>query len=156
MAVLLKLVNKTDSNDTTTTLLIANSASDYQSAGGGMKIVSIGVDDYDSANYTIAGVQVMSSTEDVTGTGISLSTHGSVGLTATGMNYADTSDNDVFKIIKIDVITETTINSDVDLNFAGQLIDGDADYANFDFDVHLEIDGIANLIATTNQPEAIA
>ncbi|WPH16247.1 DUF5801 repeats-in-toxin domain-containing protein [Variovorax paradoxus] len=156
VAVLLKLVNKTDSSDTTTTLLIANSASDYQSAGGGMKIVSIGVDDYDSANYTIAGVQVMSSTEDVTGTGVSLSTHGSVNLTATGMNYADTADNDVFKIIKIDVITSTTINSDVDLNFAGQLIDGDADYANFDFDVHLEIDGVANLIGTTQQTEAIA
>ncbi|BEP62424.1 hypothetical protein GmRootV213_29780 [Variovorax sp. V213] len=156
VAVLLKLVSKTNSANTTTTLLIANAATDYQSAGGGMKIVSIGTDDYDSANYKIAGVQVLSSTEDLTGTGVSLSTHGSVDLTATGMNYADTSDNDVFKIIKIDVITSTTINSDVDLNFAGQLIDGDADYANFDFDVHLEIDGIANLIATTNQTEPIA
>ena len=121
-----------------------------------MKIVSIGADDYDSAMYKIAGVQVLSSTEDLTGTGVSLSTHGSVDLTATGMNYADTSDNDVFKIIKIDVITSTTINSDVDLNFAGQLIDGDADYANFDFDVHMEIDGVANLIGTTQQTEAIA
>ena len=156
VAVLLKLVNKTDSSDTTTTLLIANSASDYQSAGDGMKIVSIGVDDYNAAVYKIAGVQVLSSTEDLTGTGVSLSTHGSVDLKATGMNYADTSDNDVFKIIKIDVITSTTINSDVDLNFAGQLIDGDADYANFDFDVHLEIDGVANLIGTTQQTEAIA
>jgi hypothetical protein len=156
VAVLLKLVNRTDSTITTTRLLVANAATDYQSAGGGMKIVSIGVDDYDSANYQIAGVQVMSSTEDVTGTGISLSTHGTVNLTATGMNYADTADNDVFKIIKIDVITSTTINSDVDLNFAGRLIDGDADYANFDFDVHLEIDGVANLIGATNQPETIA
>ena len=121
-----------------------------------MKIVSIGTDDYDSANYKIAGVQVMSSTEDVTGTGVSLSTHNAVNLTAAGMNYADTSDNDVFKIIKIDVITSTTINSDVDLNFVGQLIDGDADFANFNFDVHLEIDGIANLIGTTNQTEPIA
>ncbi|RRH78932.1 hypothetical protein EH244_32175, partial [Variovorax beijingensis] len=34
VAVLLKLVGKTNSADTTTTLLIANSASDYQSAGG--------------------------------------------------------------------------------------------------------------------------
>jgi hypothetical protein len=156
VAILLKLVSKTNSANTTTTLLIANSAADYQSAGGGMKIVSIGTDDYDSANYKIAGVQVMSSTEDITGTGVSLSTHGSVNLTATGMNYADTSDNDVFKIIKIDVITSSTINSDVDLNFGGRLIDGDADYATFDFDVHLEIDGIANLIATTNQTEPIA
>ncbi|MDP9929063.1 DUF5801 repeats-in-toxin domain-containing protein [Variovorax paradoxus] len=155
VAVLLKLVSKTNSANTTTTLLIANSATDYQSAGGGMKIVSIGTDDYDSANYKIAGVQVVSSTEDLTGTGVSLSTHGSVDLTAAGMNYADTSDNDVFKIIKIDVITSTTINSDVDLNFAGQLIDGDADYANFNFDVHLEIDGVANLIGTTNQPEVV-
>lgn len=155
VAILLKLVN-TSTNATTTRLLIANSAADYQSAGGGMKIVSIGEDDYDSANFQIAGVQVLSSTEDLTGTGISLSTHNTVNLTATGSNYADTADNDVFKIIKIDVITSTTINSDVDLNFAGQLIDGDADFANFDFDVHLEIDGVANLIGTTQQTEAIA
>ncbi|RSZ39969.1 hypothetical protein EJO66_07420, partial [Variovorax beijingensis] len=155
VAILLKLFDAS-TNTTTTRLLIANSAADYQSAGGGTKIVSIGEDDYDSAIYQIAGVQVLSSTEDLTGTGISLSTHDTVNLTAAGMNYADTADNDVFKIIKIDVITSTTINSDVDLNFAGQLIDGDADYANFDFDVHLEIDGIANLIGTTNQPEAIA
>ncbi|MDQ0024322.1 hypothetical protein J2X90_002117 [Variovorax paradoxus] len=154
VAVLLKLVSKTNGAPTTV-LLIANSATDYQSAGGGMKIVSIGTDDYDSTNYKIAGVQVMSSTEDVMGTGVSLSTKGSVILTADGMNYADTADNDVFKIIKIDVITSTTINSDVNLNFTGQLIDGDADYANFDFDVHLEIDGVANLIGTTNQPEVV-
>ncbi|WP_155248067.1 beta strand repeat-containing protein [Variovorax paradoxus] len=155
VAILLKLFDAS-TNTTTTRLLIANSATDYQSAGGGTKIVSIGEDDYNSAIYQIAGVQVLSSTEDLTGTGISLSTHDTVNLTSAGMNYADTADNDVFKIIKIDVITETTINSDVDLNFAGQLIDGDADYANFDFDVHLEIDGIANLIGTTNQPTAIA
>jgi len=151
VAILLKLFNAS-TNTTTTRLLIANSATDYQSAGGDTKIVSIGEDDYDSANYQIAGVQVLSSTEDLTGSGVSLSSHDPVLLTAAGMNYADTADNDVFKIIKIDVITETTINSDVDLNFAGQLIDGDADFANFDFDVHLEIDGIANLIGTTNQP----
>jgi hypothetical protein len=154
VAILLKLFDAS-TNTTTTRLLIANSATDYQSGAGGTKIVSIGEDDYDSATYQIAGVQVLSSTEDLTGTGISLSTHGSVNLTATGMNYADTSDNDVFKIIKIDVVTETTINSDVDLNFGGQLIDGDADFANFDFDVHLEIDGIANLIGTTSQPAVI-
>ncbi len=71
------------------------------------------------------------------------------------MNYADTADNDVFKIIKIDVITETTINSDVDLNFAGRVIDDDEDFANFDFDVHLEIDGVANLIGTTSQPAIV-
>ena len=156
MAVLLKLVNKTDSSITTTRLLVANAATDYQAGTGGQKIVSIGVDDYDSANFSISGVQVMSSTEDVTGTGVSLSTHGAVNLTATGMNYADTSDNDVFKIIKIEVITSSTINSDVDLNFTGQLVDGDADFAGFDFDVHLEIDGVANLIGTTQQTEAIA
>jgi len=155
VAILLKLFNAS-TNTTTTRLLIANSAADYQSAGGGMKIVSIGEDDYDSANFQITGVQVLSSTEDVTGTGISLSGHNTVNLTASGSNYADTADNDVFKIIKIDVITSTTINSDVDLNFAGQLIDGDADFANFDFDVHLEIDGVANLIGTTQPTEAIA
>jgi len=155
VAVLLKLFNASN-NTTTTRLLIANSAADYQSAGGGLKIVSIGEDDYDSANYQITGVQVLSSTEEITGTGISLSGHNTVNLTATGSNYADTADNDVFKIIKIDVITSTTINSDVDLNFVGQVIDGDTDFAGFNFDVHLEIDGVANLIGTTQQTEAIA
>ncbi|RTQ33258.1 hypothetical protein EJP69_17170 [Variovorax gossypii] len=155
VAVLLKLFNAS-TNTTTTRLLIANSAADYQSAGGGLKVVSIGEDDYDSANYQITGLQVLSSTEEITGTGISLTGHNTVNLTATGTNYADTADNDVFKIIKIDVITSTTINSDVDLNFVGQVIDGDADFAGFDFDVHLEIDGVANLIGTTQQTEAIA
>ncbi|RUR69357.1 hypothetical protein EJP67_20065 [Variovorax guangxiensis] len=155
VAVLLKLFNASN-NTTTTRLLIANSAADYQSAGGGLKVVSIGEDDYDSANYQITGVQVLSSTEEITGTGISLSGHNTVNLTATGSNYADTADNDVFKIIKIDVITSTTINSDVDLNFVGQVIDGDTDFAGFNFDVHLEIDGVANLIGTTQQTEAIA
>ncbi|WP_443082736.1 DUF5801 repeats-in-toxin domain-containing protein [Variovorax sp. Root318D1] len=154
VAILLKLFDAS-TNTTTTRLLIANSATDYQSGTGGTKIVSIGEDDYDSATYQIAGVQVLSSTEDLTGTGISLSTHSSVNLTAAGMNYADTADNDVFKIIKIDVITETTINSDVDLNFGGRVIDDDEDFANFDFDVHLEIDGIANLIGTTSQPAIV-
>jgi len=154
VAILLKLFDAS-TNTTTTRLLIANSATDYQSGTGGTKIVSIGEDDYDSATYQISGVQVLSSTEDLTGTGVSLSTHDAVTLTAAGMNYADTADNDVFKIIKIDVVTETTINSDVDLNFAGQVIDDDEDFANFDFDVHLEIDGIANLIGTTGQPAVI-
>ncbi|MBT2335387.1 hypothetical protein J7E49_15895 [Variovorax paradoxus] len=153
VAVLLKLYN-VSTNTSATRLLIANSATDYQSAGGGMKVVSIGEDDYDSANFQITGVQVLSSTEDITGTGISLSTHNAVTLTATGMNYADTADNDVFKIIKIDVITSSTTNSDVDLNFGGKVIDGDADFATFDFDVHLEIDGVASLIGTP--PAAIA
>jgi hypothetical protein len=155
VAVLLKLFNAS-TNTTTTRLLIANSAADYQSAGGGLKVVSIGEDDYDSANFQITGVQVLSSTEEITGTGISLSGHNAVNLTATGSNYADTADNDVFKIIKIDVITSATINSDVDLNFVGQVIDGDADFAGFNFDVHLEIDGVANLIGTTQKTEAIA
>ncbi|KQX29988.1 beta strand repeat-containing protein [Variovorax sp. Root434] len=155
VVVLLKLFKASD-NTTTTRLLVANSAADYQSAGGGLKVVSIGEDDYDSANYQITGVQVLSSTEEITGTGISLTGHNTVNLTATGSNYADTADNDVFKIIKIDVITSTTINSDVDLNFVGQVIDGDADFAGFNFDVHLEIDGVANLIGTTQQTEAIA
>ncbi|MES2978290.1 MAG: DUF5801 repeats-in-toxin domain-containing protein [Pseudomonadota bacterium] len=149
IAVLLKLYDKT--NDVSTTrLLLANNAADYVTAGS-YKVVTVGLDDYDSANYKISGVQVVSSTEDLTGTGYALTGGAAVALGSTGTNYQDSADPDVFKIIKIEVTTSSTTTYDVDMNFVGQVIDGDADYADFNFDAHVEIDGVVNLLANTPQ-----
>jgi Ca2+-binding RTX toxin-like protein len=103
----------------------------------------------------------MSSTEEVTGYGVSLSDDTKqVTLTADGSNYADTADSDVMKIIKIDV----TVNepADADLTFNGQVIDGDGDYANFSFNVHLEADsamltgsGVADYLNGTGADDVI-
>ncbi len=152
IAVLLKLYNQNFATnglpEYTTKLLIANNAADYQTGAGSFKIVNITEANYDSTNYKIYGIQAVSSTENLTGTGYSLTGNNPVTLTATGNNYADTSDNDVFKIIKIDVTTKSTSNFDTDLNFVGQLVDGDADSAGFNFNVHLEADS-STLIGTS-------
>lgn len=144
IAVLLKLYNPDFATnglaEYTTKLLIANNAADYQAGAGSFKIVNITENNYDSAHYQIYGVQAVSSTENLTGTGFSLTGNNIVTLTAAGDNYADTSDNDVFKIIKIDVTTKTVSNFDTDLNFVGKLVDGDNDSAGFNFNVHLEAD----------------
>ena len=139
IAVLLKLYNaETSTNllpEYTTRLLIANSATDYQTVGG-YKVVTIDEGDYDAAHYQIYGVQVLSSTEEVTGSGYSLSTGDEVTLTASGSNYQDTADSDVMKIIKIDVRVMTP--ADAELTFTGEVVDGDGDSVPFSFDVFLE------------------
>ncbi len=140
IAVLLKLYN-TDTQTSTSRLLLADAASDYVlDPVTGYRVVTIGKDDYDSAHYQISGLQVMSSTENVAGTGYSLSTHQAVTLTAQGRGMADSSDTDVFKIIQIDIRTESTATFDTDLVFAGQVIDRDFDAQSFSFKVHLEAD----------------
>jgi len=141
IAVLLKLENPT-THEETTKLLIANDAGDYVEDADGFKVVTISADDYDSATYQIYGIQVLSSTENVTGTGYSLSSSGTeeVTLTDAGKDYENTSDSDVMKIIKIDVTTKSVSHYDTDLVFNGEVIDGDQDSAGFSFNVHLEAD----------------
>ncbi|MBI3144539.1 MAG: M10 family metallopeptidase C-terminal domain-containing protein, partial [Pseudogulbenkiania sp.] len=143
VAILLKLYNADFATnglpEYTTKLLIADRPADYLKVGS-YKVVNVTENNYDSAHYQIYGVQVLSSTENITGTGYSLSNDSVVTLTAAGSNYADTSDSDVFKIIKIDVTTESKSNFDTDLQFTGQVIDGDSDSASFSFTVHLEAD----------------
>jgi T1SS-143 domain-containing protein len=140
VAILLKLRNTTDGT-LTTKLLIANSATDYVAVGGN-HVVTIGTDDYDSAHYQIYGVQILASTENVLGgtnEGFRLSDGTAVTLTAGNGTYADTSDNDVLKIVKIDVTVRQP--ADADLNFVGKVIDADGDATpNFNFGVHLEGD----------------
>jgi len=149
VAILLKL-QKPGTNDTTTRLLLANSASDYVVVGAN-HVVTIGTDDYDYAGgYRIYGVQVLASTGNVTdgsneafelsdGPDAGTTQHDVVSLTSGGGTYADSSDNDVLKIVKIDVTV--SLPADADLQFTGTLIDADGDSAgNFNFAVHLEGD----------------
>ena len=153
VAIVLKLYNA-DTDTSTTRLLLANAASDYVlDAATGYRVVSVGKDDYDSAHYQISGVQILSSTENVTGTGYSLSSHEAVTLSADGRDMADSSDSDVFKIIKIDIQTESTATFDTDLVFAGQVVDGDLDAKSFSFKVHLEAE--SNILSAPGSMDAL-
>jgi Ca2+-binding RTX toxin-like protein len=145
IAILLKLYNPAN-NGYTTKLLIANNATDYKPVGSFFQ-VDVTSNNYDSTNYQIYGVQIVTSTENLTGTGFSLTGNNSVTLTAAGRDLEETSDSDVMKIIKLDVNTKPTQIFDTDLNFVGQLVDGDADSASFNFGVHLEADS-STLIGT--------
>ncbi|MBU3724321.1 MAG: hypothetical protein FGM18_02275 [Burkholderiaceae bacterium] len=140
IAILLKLWNP-DTETATTRLLLADSAGDYTTAGA-YKVVHVGREDYDSTHYDIFGLQVLSSTELLTGTGYRLSDGSAKSLGSTGTGYQDTADLDVFKIIKIDITSEEVTHYDADLVFSGEVIDHDADYDGFSFQVHLEADGL--------------
>jgi Ca2+-binding RTX toxin-like protein len=101
-------------------------------------LVSVTEDDYQDG-YRIYGMQILTSTEDITGTGFSLSDGSVVNLTATGTNLADTSDADVIKIIRIEVTSN--LPGDTDLAFTGKMTDEDGDDSSgFGFSVHLEGD----------------
>jgi hypothetical protein len=140
IVILLKLWNP-DTETATTKLLLADSASDYETVGS-YKVVHIDQDDYDSENYDIYGLQVLSSTEMIQGTGYRLSDGTTKTLGSTGTGYQDSADLDVFKIIKIDITTEEKTHYDADLVFSGEVIDHDTDYDGFSFKVHLEADGL--------------
>ena len=153
LAILLKLYDA-GTNNSTTRLLIANALDDYvRDPATGNYVVSIGKDDYDSVHYKISGVQVLSSTENVTGEGYSLSTHEVVALGAQGNDLANTSDNDVFEIIKIDITNEQTATFNTDLQFDGKVVDGDADWTDFNFNVHLEAE--SNILSAPGSADAL-
>jgi Ca2+-binding RTX toxin-like protein len=138
IAILLKLYNA-DTNDFTTRLLLANASSDYQAIAGSTDVlVSVTEDDYQDG-YRIYGMQILTSTEDITGTGFSLSDGSTVNLTSAGTNLADSSDADVIKIIRIEVTSN--LPGDTDLAFTGKMTDEDGDDSSgFGFSVHLEGD----------------
>ena len=153
IAILLKLYDQS-SNSSTTRLLLADSASDYVlDPVTGFYVVHIDKEDYDSAHYKIAGLQVLTSTENVTGYGYSLSTHEQVALSSTGGDLVTTSDNDVIKIIKIDVLNEQKATFNTDLTFEGKIIDGDSDWTPFSFKVHLEAE--SNILSAPGSADAL-
>jgi Ca2+-binding RTX toxin-like protein len=148
IAILLKLHSTAVGYVDTTKLLIVDSTSDYVlNTGSNPATYTVNVTEanYDSAHYQISGVQIVTSTEGLSGTGYSLSTGAAVTLTEAGKDLADTSDADIVKIIKIDVLTSSSQTADTDLSFTGNIVDGDADSAPFSFNVHLEGDS-ANLV----------
>lgn len=140
IVILLKLWNP-DTETATTKLLLADDASDYETVDA-YKVVHITKDDYDSLSYDIFGLQVLSSTEMIEGTAYRLSDGTAKALGSAGTGYQDSADLDVFKIIKIDIISEETSQYDADLIFSGEVIDHDTDYDSFSFKVHLEADGL--------------
>lgn len=143
LVILLKLWNP-DTEASTSRLLIADSASDFALVDG-YKVLHIGTEDYDSAAYDIVGLQVLSSSEMLQGTGYRLSDGSAKTLGAAGSGYQDTADLDVFKIIRIEITHQETTHYDADLLFNGEVIDHDDDYDGFSFTVHLEADGITPL-----------
>ena len=147
IAILIKLHNTIGGADTTK-LLIANAATDYVLNADGTYTVNVTTANYDSAHFAISGVQIVTSTENLTGTGYSLSTGAAVTLTAAGADLANTSDSDVVKIIKIDVITSSTNSLNADFTFNGNVVDGDADSVNFTFSAHIEANS-STLTGTT-------
>lgn len=122
-------------------LLIADSASDFTLVDG-YKVVYVGTEDYDSETYDIIGLQVLSSSAMIQGTGYRLSDGTAKALGSAGSGYQDTADLDVFKIIRIDITHREVTHYDADLLFNGEVIDHDDDYDGFSFTVHLEADGI--------------
>jgi hypothetical protein len=142
IVIILKLFS--ESLGETTTLLVANSATDYVTEGR-YKVVTIDPSHYDSTNYSIYGLQILGSTGGVSGTGQSLSTGTDVELGASGKGYSNTADQDVFKIIKIDVTVATTTAYDASLEFAGKIVDYDGDYSAFSFKVDLDADYAAGM-----------
>ena len=141
LVILLKLWDS-DTDTGSSRLLIADSASDFTLMNG-YKVVHIGTEDYDSETYDIIGLQVLSSSEMIQGTGYRLSDGTAKALGSAGSGYQDTSDLDVFKIIRIDITHQEVTHYDADLLFTGEVIDHDDDYDGFDFSVHLEADGIS-------------
>ena len=114
-------------------------------------VVRIGTGDYDSAVYQICGLQVTTSTDRLTGTGYRLSDGSAKALTADGKGFEDTADNDVIKLVRIDLDTPVITTYDADLNFSGRVIDSDDDWAIFDFDVHIEADAVVTLTGMAGQ-----
>lgn len=140
LVILLKLWDP-DTDTGSSRLLIADSASDFTLVDG-YKVLHVGTEDYDSETYDIIGLQVLSSSEMIQGTGYRLSDGTAKALGSAGSGYQDTADLDVFKIIRIDITHREVTHYDADLLFNGEVIDHDDDYDGFSFTVHLEADGI--------------
>ena len=182
MVVILKLVNLGANgvlgggDDTFTTKAIivdngdifTNDAGNTPPASYGLTLdnndgaVIIESNDYNGAgeHWQIQGVQIMDSTEGITGTGINLNKvtgalGGSTGFqdfegTAGGLPDAPTNDNDVLKIESMGFVTSTNVTSDVSLNFLNvSVIDADGD-ATAAQSINVTVSGDATYVGTVN------
>ncbi|MDX8450519.1 calcium-binding protein, partial [Mesorhizobium captivum] len=146
--VILKLLDP-DTNQITTRAVVVDYADVYLagqsnpyniSYGSADGVVIIESNDYNinpGENYVITGMQLLTSTEGITGSGINLNkdtgdTGGSSGT------EAFTSDNDVIKFTDIGFVTTTTTaqNADLTLNVTLKDADGDTSPAQ-QLDVHV-------------------
>ncbi|NMG00447.1 retention module-containing protein [Aromatoleum toluolicum] len=142
--VVLKLVDP-DNNQIITRAIVVDSGDIFTgtnpygiSLGNGEGVVIIESNDFNGVgeNYQIYGAQLLSSTENVTGSGINLnrdtgSTGASTGTqtfeTSGGPTAADTSDNDVVKFTDIGFLSSTTSTQDTKLTFGVTVADADGD-----------------------------
>ncbi|WP_192177306.1 DUF5801 repeats-in-toxin domain-containing protein [Mesorhizobium amorphae] len=135
--VILKLVDP-DTNQTTTRAIVVDYADiylagqsnpyniAYGSADGAVIIESNDYNINPGENYVITGMQMLTSTESITGSGINLNkdtgaTGGSSGT------QAFTNDNDVIKFTDIGFVTATTTPQNADLTFNVTVKDADGD-----------------------------
>ena len=145
----LKLAN-IDGSDPTTMLLHVDDDSFFVPQAGGNWAVAIGSDIYQvlGEELQIYGMQIMTSSEDLTGQVYSLSSSEFVGLTDDNASYSNASDKDIIEIVKISAVSKSAVNLDADLSFSGSVVDADGDSHDFSFDVHVEADGIDAPTAT--------
>ena len=141
LVVILKLEDSVDGSHTTKALVIDNS--DILKAGNtitsnyGINLDSndgaivIESNDFNAAgqHYLITGAQVLTSTEDITGTGIDFnSAIGAAGASTTTEEMgAATTDNDVIKVSDIGIVTQHTSTLDSNLHIALAVKDADID-----------------------------
>ena len=141
LVAVLKLVDSVDGTHTTKALVIDNS--DILKAGNtitpnyGINLDSndgaivIESNDFNAAgqHYLITGAQLLTSTEDITGTGINFnSAIGAAGAsTTTEQMGAATTDNDVIKVSDIGIVTQSTSTLDSNLHIALAVKDADLD-----------------------------
>ncbi|MCO6059569.1 type I secretion C-terminal target domain-containing protein, partial [Pseudomonas sp. MOB-449] len=148
--VLLKLIDP-DDNSITTRAIVVDSEDIYSSlesnpygitfGDGSDGLVIIESNDFNAAgeNYLIYGAQLLTSTENVTGFGINLNrgvgTLGASSLAVASLLAfeanagpgADTTDQDVIKIVDIGLVTAQTNTQNANLDFTFSLIDADGD-----------------------------
>ncbi|RWC97286.1 MAG: type I secretion C-terminal target domain-containing protein, partial [Mesorhizobium sp.] len=146
--VILKLLDP-DTNQTTTRAVVvdhddvylAGQSNPYNIAYGSADgVVIIESNDYNinpGENYVITGMQLLTSTEAITGSGIDLNkATGDAGGSSGTQVF--TSDNDVIKFTDIGFVTATTTPQNADLNFNVTLKDADGDTTTAQqLDVHV-------------------
>jgi predicted RNA-binding protein with TRAM domain len=139
--VILKLVDASNPAITTTKAIVVDYADIYLSsqsnpygitfADGSDGVVIIESNDYNSggSNWVVNGVQLLTSTESITGSGIDLNrvTGTSGGSGGTETFGGDTVDSDVIKISDIGFISTATGTQDASLSFTFNLVDADGD-----------------------------
>ncbi|WP_174875430.1 DUF5801 repeats-in-toxin domain-containing protein, partial [Vogesella oryzae] len=159
MVVLLKLVDSVTHATTTRTVIvdsgdIYNQSTETNPYGitGGDGVVIIESNDYNGVgeHYQIAGMQLLVSTDGVSGSGIDLNRATGSGGASTGTEAfgAITDDHDVIKIVDIGLISSQTNTQDTNLTFDVKVADADGDTTSVQ-QLHVTIDAGGTLDGTS-------